>query len=73
MVFWAILKVLTLFVAILACVVIIKFRERIVRIVGKAEWAEKYLGSGGTYTMWIFIAIFIVLIALVWMVGTPWG
>jgi len=42
-------------------------------MVGKQEWAERYLGSGGTYNMWILIAILIVVMATIWLVGTPWG
>ncbi len=64
-------KILVLLAAIFAGVLIIKYRERIVRTIGKAEWAEKYLGTGGTYTMWILIALFFIVLALIWLVGLP--
>ncbi|OGD56507.1 hypothetical protein A2V71_02390 [Candidatus Berkelbacteria bacterium RBG_13_40_8] len=64
-------KILVLIAAIFAGILIIKYRERIVRIFGKAEWAEKYLGMGGTYTMWILIALFFIVLALIWLMGLP--
>ncbi len=67
------IKILTLIMAIFICTLIIRYREWLVRQIGKNDFAERYLGNGGTYTMWILIAIFIVIIAVVWLVGTPWG
>lgn len=66
-------KILVLFVAIYLGVLIIVNREKIVRTFGKMSLAEQYLGSGGTYNMWIFIGLLMIIIALVWLVGTPWG
>ena len=64
-------KILVLITSIFVAVLIIKFREKLVRLIGKNEYAERYLGSGGTYTFWILFAIFIIFIALVWLVGLP--
>jgi hypothetical protein len=48
---------------------ILKYRDRIVYTLGKNQWAEQKLGSGGTYTVWQFIGITIIalsfLIALI--------
>jgi len=33
------------------------------RMVGKADWAEKYLGVGGTYTMWKLVGIGAIILA----------
>jgi hypothetical protein len=66
-------KIIVLIAAIFLAIIIIKYREKIVRIVGKNEWAERYLGAGGTYTFWILFALLIIVIALVWLAGTPWG
>jgi len=66
-----IIKFLALIASVWLCVMIIRYRERIVRFVGKSEMAERYLGAGGTYTMWILIAIIVVIFAVVWLVGTP--
>ena len=64
-------KILVLILAILICAVILKYRERVVRMVGKNEYFERYLGPGGTYTFWILFAILIVAVAAIWLVGVP--
>ena len=65
------IKILVLILAIISAIIIIQKREWIARQFGKAEWAERFLGTGGTYTMWILIALFIIILALVWLVGLP--
>jgi hypothetical protein len=35
-----------------------------VRLIGKADWAEKYLGPTGSYTMWKLAGIFCILAAI---------
>ena len=64
-------KILALIASIFLAVIIIHYRYQIVRMVGKNSLAERYLGQGGTYTFWILFAIFIIIIALVWLVGIP--
>lgn len=66
-------KILVLILAIIAGIYTIRYRYNMVQLFGKAEWAERYLGSGGTFSMWVFIGILMIVIALVWLVGTPWG
>lgn len=43
--------------------------ERIVFFVGHSSWAEKYLGSGGSYTLWKIIAIFTILFGVMILWG----
>lgn len=43
--------------------------ERIVFTVGHSAWAERYLGPGGTYTMWKLIAIFTFIFGLLFLWG----
>lgn len=66
-----VVKILVLIASIFACIYTIRYRWNIVQFFGKAEWAERYLGSGGTFTMWIGIAILMVVFAVVWLVGIP--
>lgn len=63
------IKILVLIATIFIAILIIRFRERIVRIVGKNEFAERYLGNGGTYTFWILLALLFIIIATIWLVG----
>ena len=64
-------KILVLLSTIVLAIIILKYREQIVRMVGKNEWAERYLGSGGTYTFWILFAFLLIVIATIWLVGIP--
>lgn len=68
-----VVKILALIAAFFACSYIIKYRLQLVQTFGKAYFAEKYLGNGGSYTMWIIIGFLIVVLAAFWLFGTPWG
>lgn len=50
-------------------VLIVKYREKIVRIIGKNDLAEKYLGMGGTYNMWVIIGIISMFIGAMILLG----
>jgi len=50
-------------------VLMVKYRERIVRMIGKSDLAEKYLGIGGTYTMWIFIGVIVMFVGAMILLG----
>ena len=68
--------VLIKIVVFLACVglaiLILKYTERIVRNVGKMNWAEQHLGMGGTCTMWKLIAILLIVGSLVYLTTVKW-
>lgn len=65
------IKILVLIATIFIAILILKFRQKIVQMVGKNELAERYLGNGGTYTFWILFAILLIIIATIWLVGMP--
>lgn len=60
----------------LACtgvgILILKYTEPIVRMVGKMDWAENRLGMGGTYTVWKLIAILLIVGSLVYLTSAAW-
>jgi len=60
----------------LACVglalLILKYTEPIVRIVGKMDWAERRLGPAGTYTVWKLIAVTIIVGSLIFLTSYHW-
>jgi hypothetical protein len=35
-----------------------------VKLVGRTDWAERYLGVGGSYTMWKLLGILSIIVAL---------
>ena len=57
-------RVILLIGSVVLAYYMVKFRVNLVRIIGKNYYAEKYLGSGGTYTMWVFLAIALVAFAV---------
>ena len=63
----AFVKFLVLIASIFACVYTIRYRWNIVQFFGEIEWAERYLGPGGTFTAWIGIAILMVFLAATWL------
>ena len=48
---------------------VVRYKDRIVNMVGKMELAEKYLGDGGTYNMWVVIGMGIILGSFMYMIG----
>ena len=56
--------------AIGAAFVFIKYREKIVEMTGKFAWAEKYLGSGGTYNLMVILGIIFFFWGIASMTGT---
>jgi hypothetical protein len=56
-------------IAIIAAYVCLRYRAQIVEFTGKFEWAERYLGQGGTYTFVIILGAFFFF----WGVGSITG
>ena len=60
----------------LACtglaILILKYTEPLVRMIGKMDWAENRLGMGGTYTVWKLIAIGLIVGSLVFLTSSAW-
>jgi len=52
-----------------AGILFIYYREKIVRIVGKSDLAEKYLGLGGTYNMWVLIGAALMVVGVFGLLG----
>lgn len=48
---------------------IVKHRDKIVEMTGTFGWAEKYLGTGGTYTAIVIFAIFLFIFSLLYITG----
>jgi len=62
------LRILVFFGAILVGILILKYTERIVNIVGHMEWADRYLGfgcGGGTYTFWKLLGTLVIVAGVV--------
>lgn len=56
------LRFLIFALGLLVGLLILKYMDKIVYTLGKNEWAEQKLGAGGTYTIWQFIGIAVIII-----------
>lgn len=50
--------------------VIMIYRFQIKQFTGNIDWAEQYLGSGGTYNLFIIIGMLISIVSLMYALGT---
>lgn len=60
-------KILIFLVSCGIALLILKYTEPLVRMIGKMSWAENHLGMGGTYTMWKLIAVLLIVGSLVYL------
>jgi len=44
--------------------------EPMVRLFGHNDLAERYLGSGGSYTMWKLLGVLFIILGALFLVGT---
>jgi cellobiose-specific phosphotransferase system component IIC len=58
-------------IIIAASVALLKYSVQVADFTGKIELAEKYLGSplAGTYTFYKLFAIFMMILAVIWIFG----
>ena len=64
---------MNIFIGLLGLVIsflIVIYRYGIIRLMGKIEWAEVHLGSGGTYTFLLIFGFFLFIISLMILTGT---
>lgn len=64
-----IIRLITFLIITGIALLILKYTEQIVRIVGKSQFGEKYFGMGGTYNMWKVIAILAIVAAVLNLFG----
>lgn len=53
--------------------VMLKYNMQLKDFVGNIAWAEKHLGSGGTYSFLKFISILVSVLSFLYMTGTLQG
>lgn len=59
------LKVLILIGGVIIGTIFMKYSYPITQLFGHNDYAERYLGAGGTYTMWKLLGL-IVIVAAIW-------
>lgn len=55
------LKFIIFALGLLLGLLILKFLDKIVYTIGKNEWAERKIGSGGSYVVWQWLAMTIIV------------
>jgi len=65
-------KILIFLVCTGIAILILKYTEPLVRMIGKMSWAENRLGMGGTYTIWKLIAVLLIVGSLVYLTTVAW-
>lgn len=49
---------------------IIVYRVRIKHFTGNIAFAEKYIGTGGTYTLYVILGVLVFILTLMYVTGT---
>ncbi len=65
MAFW--FKLLILIAACLVGILMARYREWLVGAFGRNEYAERFLGSGGSYTMWWLLGVILIVGTLIYL------
>jgi hypothetical protein len=60
-------KFLILIAVFVLGIAMMKYREKLVRLVGKNYYAEKYIGAGGSYTMWVLLGVALIIGTLIYL------
>ena len=58
------------FIAMVAGVLLIVFRNRVKSFTGSIGFAEEYLGVGGTWTFYALLGVVLFIFGLMWAAGT---
>jgi len=60
------LRILVLVGGIIGGILLIRFSYQLTQMIGYNDLAEKYLGSGGTYTMWKLVGLLVIIVSIWW-------
>lgn len=51
-------------------ILIMIYRYQLKQLTGDVAWAEQYLGSGGTYTLFLLIGLLVSILSVMYAFGT---
>lgn len=63
-------RIIVFLLSFAAGITLIRGSVWMVRNFGYMDWAERYLGSGGTYSAWKLFGILIIIAGFLYAVGT---
>lgn len=61
------LKILVLIVGVALGTAFLKYYFQLTRLFGHNSLAERYLGEGGTYSMWKLLGVLLIVIAVIYV------
>ncbi len=65
------MRFLFFFIGVFGGILLIIYHKKVAEIIGfRIGWAERYLGSGGTYTAYIIFGIIAILLG--YLIGFGW-
>jgi len=62
-----------IFLGLIGCVLailLIVYRDKVIHFMGPVAWAERHLGGGGTYTLFVLIGILGFIFSLLYMTNS---
>ena len=62
-------RILTTLFLIVVGVAVMKWSEPLTNMFGRNDIAERYLGAGGTYTMWKIVGVIFILVSFFVLTG----
>ena len=63
-------RFLTLLLGLPIAILLTKYRRNVGDFIGPVDFAERYLGGGGTYTLVLLIALAVFILSLMYGFGT---
>ncbi len=56
-------------IVVIAGILVMRNTAAITDMTGQLDWAERYLGSGGTYTWWTICGLGLAILGAMWIFG----
>ncbi len=63
-------RVLALLLGLPAALLLVKYRRQVGDLIGPIDFAERFLGAGGTYTFVLLLALTTFILSLMYAFGT---
>lgn len=63
------LRIIVLIIGVPLGFWLVRYRTKVVDVVGKMAWAERYLGEGGTYNVWLLIGTLVTAGSILYFFG----
>lgn len=63
-------RVLSILLGLPAALLLVKYRKQVGDMIGPVDFAERFFGSGGTYTFVLLLALATFILSLMYGLGT---